>query len=1848
MNICSFLLTLLFLGSREGLPLQFLGRQGSLPLQSTLTSNLDISWDKKFITYYKTKNGVIVDFEVCFFSDFLSYLTESIIKDSWKKEFKEISSSQRGPQGLLPIIQLPIKFPAPVAGIIGQGGKLDVSGVQSIKFGGSKTQNLLKKETETTHESWFPTLDMKQHLGVNLKGTIGEKINVFIDHDSEREFDLENTIKLEYNGDEDEIIQSIKAGNTELSLPRIELIGGGVSHQGLFGIKTQAKIGPINITAIASKEQTENQTRDWVGKSVVREVEIKDTDFTKSRFFVLLPPEYIKSLTDRHNLGSGNPALLPKQIIGNIRVFVDEKGYAVGERTEGQGIDIPIDLTQPVDTVNGLFLEKGRSDEFYREIDTTLLKLYYPPVLELNYPLSKEAVLAIQWKYVNWNDSTITVGIIDTLKEVSFQGLQIIKRERHWSSEDTSYVSWWYELKNIYSIGATNIEQANFDVKVFKYNRGGGEDIDVDINTGKTYQELLGLKSSIGRLNLGVLDAGRGLIIFPLSYPFLFDTLFTDSLPQLYPEPDSIYNNPKLLSSEIQPKYYIWVQYKGMATEYSLDMINIVPNSEVVTINGRSMKKGEDYEIDYERGWIKFLTREAEDPNANIKVNFQYVPFFQPVGKNLIGIKGDSKIGETGYLSSALIYHSTSTLDFRPKLGTEPKRIILGELVGNISTKPEFLTRWIDKLPLIETEAPSSFSIGGNVGFSLPNPNTKGEVWLDDMEGVKTTTSLGISRANWSYGSMPAVMSDSDEDILSFAQVLWYNPRNGIKAEDLYPELPEHKRNEKRNVLTLELPDLPDQDWRYPAQCSSYWTSLLTCISRRGMDLSESEYLEIWAKGETGILHIDIGTNIEEDAPRRNAGGEICGFRDSDKPTTEDKINKNNKLDEGEDTGLDGIAGEDGKNVTGDDGNDDYHYDTNKPDDYLRINGTENDGRLNTEDLDLDGFLNKQNDYFSFKIDLANTSPTISRANGWKLFRIPLDEFNKKEGTPQWECIKYARIWVDEISKDNEINIAALDIAGSRWKHMGSDGVKISAKNTDENPDYASPPIELEKDAYGRTEREQSLALEYNLPPNDEGGCYTPYTKAKDFIQYKKLKIWVKGVNMIGKANLSVRLVCDAKNYYEHRTQIPTGWDEIEIDLDEITRLKSERTGADTIIFSKENYRILGNPSLTKIMRIELGVSNEDSIQSISGEVWLDELKLSDVRREGGIMGMVSLSCGLADLATIDLSYAANNPYFKDLGTFMNPYQSLATNSNRILRLGIRGFSLNKLLPQNWGISLPLALSYTTSSSFPKYETDSDVKLTEEESKAQKNYNLQRSGSISFSKSPSKNPLLRLTLDNISASFRYNDGHSRSPIKIDSSLSHSASLGYRYSPPLPSIKIKGFEIKYYPENISVTGSYSYSWSTRYEKVDTIWTHPTSTPSARSVGAQGSFSYNPIRPLSFNYSMRMSGDLNIDRPDKETSRSENMNATFSPSFFNFISPSVSYSVGYQEDHAANLDSLRNVGVGSNTSFRTPIVIDKIIKLITGLRDEKLDSETPVGSPHWVLMQIEHIVNKISFPSFSYSIRRSNQVASLLERPCFKYRFGIVDEPEVKMVIDPDNPYISSTGITRTYSLSSMGISIGNISLSDSYNKTISIGGDNRVKSVSTRHPNLSLRIPGLEKWFFLSKLFNSLSLSSSYSTGQSESGPELGEPENISKDRNLRGDLQVQWKKGISTGFSGSLTLGENKTLNALTESKRIDYSLSSSYSFRAPTGIKLPFFKHIRWTSDLNTSLVATYSINQSTTKNIKNSDSNSLSVTSQLSYNFSTNITGGANVSYSHQWNKVPKANTRTIGMGFSVEFRF
>ena len=175
------------------------------------------------------------------------------------------------------------EIPLPSVGVLSIFGPPKIS----LKIGGS-VQIHGAWRNETTEGVTASRLgntrnepDFKQQVQINVNGTIGDKLNIVADWNTERTFEYENQLKIKYTGYDDEIIQSIEAGN--VSLQTSPLVGGS---EALFGIKAQLKMGPFTLTTIASQKKGETKEVQVSGGTSETPFQKRAYEYSTNHYFL--------------------------------------------------------------------------------------------------------------------------------------------------------------------------------------------------------------------------------------------------------------------------------------------------------------------------------------------------------------------------------------------------------------------------------------------------------------------------------------------------------------------------------------------------------------------------------------------------------------------------------------------------------------------------------------------------------------------------------------------------------------------------------------------------------------------------------------------------------------------------------------------------------------------------------------------------------------------------------------------------------------------------------------------------------------------------------------------------------------------------------------------------------------------------------------------------------------------------------------------------------------------------------------------------------------------------------------------------------------------------------------------------------------------------------------------------------------------------------------------------------------------------------------------------------------------------------------------------------------------------
>ena len=149
----------------------------------------------------------------------------------------------------------------------------------SFGINSSRTDNPVLPEKQRK----ITTFDFDQKIQMNLTAKIGDLMKIGFNYNTEATFDFENELKLNYSGEEDEIIQKLEAGNVSMPL-NSSLISGS---QSLFGIKSELKFGRLTATTVLSQQRGQKKEIEVAGGAQVSDFEIFADNYEENRHYFL-------------------------------------------------------------------------------------------------------------------------------------------------------------------------------------------------------------------------------------------------------------------------------------------------------------------------------------------------------------------------------------------------------------------------------------------------------------------------------------------------------------------------------------------------------------------------------------------------------------------------------------------------------------------------------------------------------------------------------------------------------------------------------------------------------------------------------------------------------------------------------------------------------------------------------------------------------------------------------------------------------------------------------------------------------------------------------------------------------------------------------------------------------------------------------------------------------------------------------------------------------------------------------------------------------------------------------------------------------------------------------------------------------------------------------------------------------------------------------------------------------------------------------------------------------------------------------------------------------------------------
>ena len=675
-------------------------------------------------------------------------------------------------------------------------------GAAELSFGISTT----KVDNPTIPEELRKTtsFDFDEKIQMSVSGKIGDILSMEVNYNTEATFDYENQMKLEYNGEDDNIIRKVEAGNVSMPISNTLITGG----QNLFGVKTEMQFGKLSVASVFSQQKGETKVVNMENGAQKSEFEVSADQYEANRHFFLS-----KYFYDTYDQAMAKLPIVNSAVtINKIEVWITNKNsnfedsrnfvglvdlgenYVSGEYPDNEktgsnssfynqftdGVYSGVrDINQVTSVLNGNYVagkdyEKVENARLLSENEYTLnRRLGY---ISLNQSLNADEVLAVAYQYTA-NGEVYQVGEFSTTGVSAPQSL-ILKLIKGTNLNPSLTRTWKLMMKNIYNIGAYQINSEDFRLDVLYQNDQAGSQLNyIDIDgTGKneillSLLNLDNLNSQLDPSPDGMFDfiealtiyPNKGRIIFPAKEPFgsyLRSKITNNAIADKYVF-EELYTKTQNEAQQIaeKNKYALKGSYKSTGgSEISLNALNVQPGSVDVKAGGIKLIENIDYTVDYTLGRVKIINQALLEAGTPISISSESNSLFNIQTKTLVGVQMDYQFNNDFNLGATVMHLSEQPLTQKVNIGDEPISNTIWGLNGSYRTESMFLTNLVDKLPFIETKEPSQISIEGEFAQLVPGHNkaigSSGTAYIDDFEG--TETSIDMKNYNsWVLASTP-------------------------------------------------------------------------------------------------------------------------------------------------------------------------------------------------------------------------------------------------------------------------------------------------------------------------------------------------------------------------------------------------------------------------------------------------------------------------------------------------------------------------------------------------------------------------------------------------------------------------------------------------------------------------------------------------------------------------------------------------------------------------------------------------------------------------------------------------------------------------------------------------------------------------------------------------------------------------------------------------------------------------------------------------------------------------------------------------------------------------------------
>lgn len=795
--------------------------------------------------------------------EYIEYERQKAMRENWKERIDEQSEEERVPE-------LPITIPSKQFENFFGSDQITIQPRGNVQVSFGVNSSRYDNPILPVRQRRITRFDFQQNIKLDLTGQIGTKLKVGTSYNTQASFDFDNISKIEFGGNEDQILQKIELGQVRFQPPSALISGSST----LFGAYSRLKFGNTDVELIAAASRGRRQEINISGKAQVQEFQLEGDSYEANRHYFVnlyhhdhydeamatLP--YVNStvnitrievwVTNRSNIIENTRNIIAFSDLGEakqVNCQGDPGGYSGSEMPDNEsnnlynwasnqplvrGFSNSVTALSSQVTAPGPFEQAVHYEKVQNARKLTEQEFSYNALLgfiSLNLPLNNDEVLGVAYEYT-YEGETYQVGEFST-DGVAGQDALILKLLKPTITNPKNKV-WDLMMKNVYSIGAYQVDQSGFKIDVL-YN-SATQSIPVP------YMELEGVTGTqlvtlvgMDRLNQnqqafsdgvfdfvpiqfngnrsetgGTINTRNGRIYFSSIEPFgktLADKLLAANIPPTVVDQIAfreLYDSTQTAARQIPAKNRF--SFKGeyqssISSDIPLNALNVPEGAVTVTAGGQRLVEGVDFTVDYNLGRVKILNSGVLEANVPIKISIESNSVFGFQSTSLFGTRVSHKFSDEFRMGATWMRMMERPVTQKVDYGSEPYKNNVVGLDFAWNTEIPWLTKAIDFLPIISTKEKSTLSFTGEVAHLIPGEpraiGKGGTSYVDDFEGAQSTIDMK-SFNSWKLASIPQGQPDLFPEAANLdlsagykrAKLAWYmiDPLFNQSSSNLIPQ----------------------------------------------------------------------------------------------------------------------------------------------------------------------------------------------------------------------------------------------------------------------------------------------------------------------------------------------------------------------------------------------------------------------------------------------------------------------------------------------------------------------------------------------------------------------------------------------------------------------------------------------------------------------------------------------------------------------------------------------------------------------------------------------------------------------------------------------------------------------------------------------------------------------------------------------------------------------------------------------------------------------------------------------------------------------------------------------------